>query len=220
VLKNVLKVLAAIPVVIGLFVLIGGLLSRSSWSVQSQIEIAAPPEAVFHYIGDLQTWPGWSAWSAEADATVRWASEPGRPASGVGQVQTWEGERMGSGRRELLEADPLRGIRYRELSNRFEGEGRIQLERIAGGTRVTWSHSGDVGNNLPARLFVKAFEKEALAPALERSLAKLKPLVETLQPAQLDPDPSTVDAPPAPPPGHHDHGLLGHDDEEDGPHEH
>ena len=200
--KTALRLLAAIPVVIGLIVIVGGLLVRPNWHSEASLEIRAAPEAVFHYVGDLHTWPGWSAWNAEADPTVKWTDE-GQVTTGVGQVVRWEGESMGKGRREVIEADPTTGLRYLERSNSFHGTGHIRLERISGGTRVTWTHEGNVGWNLPARLFLKTFEK-ALQPALEQSLKRLKPLVETLQPARL-PEETPPTAAPAPPAAPHDH---------------
>lgn len=167
-------------------VVVGGLLLRSQWRVETAVFVAAPPEAVFHYVDDLRSWSGWTLWNSDTDPTAQWEFNDHLP--GPGQSMSWHGDRLGDGRLEIVEANPRTGIRYVERIGRFDGAGAILLVLEQGGTRVTWTDTGDVGWNLPARFAVRTIETE-LQPELAKALARLKSLAEATQPGRLSPAP-------------------------------
>jgi hypothetical protein len=156
--RNVIVVLAAL-----LVVLVGtAFLLPSRFAVERSTVIAAPADSIYRRVATPRTWATWSSWTVRRDSTLVYTYAG--PESGVGAVMRFRARQMGSGELEIVEAVPGRAVGY-EL--RFVGadmkvHGRVTLHGVAGGTRVTWRDSGDLGGNVLLRYLV---------PALNRNLA-------------------------------------------------
>jgi carbon monoxide dehydrogenase subunit G len=147
-----------------------------AWRVEQQIVIAAPPAKVHAMLFDLKRWQEWSVWTRALDPLLRNTYEG--PQDGVGARWLWLGPTMGRGQIVIVASDPERGI---ELDQAIESEmvnshATLSLTREGEGTRVTWIDEG----TLPPVVggFFRATVEQELASNLERSLQKLKALLE------------------------------------------
>lgn len=73
----------------------------SDYTVERSLRIEASASEVYAEVADLARWQEWSAWGRSNDAAATWLVEG---AAGLGQVAQWEGEQVGHGRLELVEA--------------------------------------------------------------------------------------------------------------------
>ena len=92
-----------------LIVLIGLFLPRT-WTVERSRLVRATPERVQKELEDLRTWPSWTPWSKERDATLAVTFDG--PERGTGARMSWEGQRLGFGSLTLTNAHPGAGIEY------------------------------------------------------------------------------------------------------------
>lgn len=171
-----MKPLLAVLLLVAAVVAIGPAFLDSTWNVTRQVEIGAPPAQVAPLVADLKRWQEWVSWSGPNDAaTVTYEG----PAAGPGAKMAWQA-RMTKGALTVTAADPERGV---EFDLAFEGgavtgKGAIALEPTpAGGTRVTWSDSGDLGDVYFRRIQTVMMDS-TLGGAFAANLARLKDLVE------------------------------------------
>lgn len=150
-------------VVLGIAVLffaamIAGLFMPSTFAVERAATIVAPPERVYERFATPRTWAEWSAWNVAADSTLRFVYEG--PASGPGAVMKWSGRRMGNGTLRITDARPHATVRYevRVAETPVVVRGHVRLAPADGGTRVTWSDSGEVGRNPVMRLMLPVID--------------------------------------------------------------
>ena len=134
--KTLEKILIAILVVLFLLVIIAFLLP-SKWSVSRSIVIEAPISAIHPHIDNLKKWNEWAPWTTDLDPTLKYVYSG--PESGEGAMESWEGQKVGSGSLTITRSDPETGITY-TLS--FSGEhnpseGTISYEKTNGETLVT-----------------------------------------------------------------------------------
>jgi hypothetical protein len=171
--KTLLVVLLALAVLLA----IAGFFLPTQWRVERSIAIRASPDAIFPLISNLKAWEGWSPWNRDMDPTLQISYEG--PASGVGAISRWTGEKIGRGRLEVTASDPARGIVY-DLSmegGAFRAQGSIMLEAQTGGTKVTWAGSGQVGMNPIGRYFVLLLDP-MIGSDLMQGLDTLKERIE------------------------------------------
>jgi carbon monoxide dehydrogenase subunit G len=172
--KKVLRVAAW--VVAGLLVVVfgGGLLLSPKWEVARSRVIAAPPESIHAYVGDLEKWPVWSPFEKEDPAIV---IECWQPSAGVGAKRSWRSEKVGNGSQTITASDPAKGLTIRLDIEGFPSFDAIfDYEPVSGGTRVTWTDRGDAGGNPLNRWFSKLMEP-MMGPTFERGLADLDAVV-------------------------------------------
>ena len=177
--------------VVSLVMLVGLFLLPTHWSVERQVEIAAPPERVFAELDDLRAWRRWSPWqeSAYPGLVFKYAGPP----RGAGAEVSWNSEATGDGRLRIEVSTPPRELVF---SMAFQ-QGRINARdtlRLAplpdGRTRVTWSDEGSLGRTLLGRLSLPVIER-SMGRDLERGLAQLAAVVEG-RPLPLSPSPSAT----------------------------
>jgi hypothetical protein len=170
------KILVAIAVLILLLVVIGIFLPRE-WSVSRSILIAAPTDKIHPYTSTPSRYREWFDWEEMSDPTL--VVETGGPVSGKGAWYSWKGEKAGSGRLTITDADPATGI-YLELaieSDTPNAKGSILYTAADGGaTRVTWSEGGELPPVLGG--YLKGYVEEVCGKAFDGGLAKLKSAVE------------------------------------------
>lgn len=174
---SVLKSFLVCVAVLAAFMMVTGLFLPSAWHVDRSILIEASPETIHRYVATPALWAEWCPWPGDgASPAVGFAG----PASGVGAALLWDGEESGGGSLTITHSDPRRGVAYdlRTESPSLEAVGSLALSPEAGGTRVTWSSSGDVGGN-PFRRFLTLCYGGLMGPRFERGLADLKRRVES-----------------------------------------
>jgi hypothetical protein len=127
-----------------LVLLLAGFVLPDTVAIERSLVVAAEPRAIHQPLTTLATWPTWSAWNVQADPTVTfWFSGPAR---GRGARWGWKGEKFSEGTLEIVEDDEDAGLRYLvTMANGFTAGGRIALEPVAGGTRVTWTDTIPLG---------------------------------------------------------------------------
>ncbi len=161
----------ALAALMALFVL-AGILMPGRFEVCRAARIDAPPELVFPLLNDLSAWDRWTPWG-EIDSRME------GPATGPGARRTWDDPRMGAGSLEIVASSPPASLRYLvEVEGgaiRFEGSFEVAPE--AGGSRVTWTESADLGWN-PLLGWTAGNMEESQGEQLEKSLERLRELAE------------------------------------------
>jgi uncharacterized protein YndB with AHSA1/START domain len=127
--------------IIGLFVYAAT--KPDAFRVQRSATIPAPPQAVFDQIADFHNWLAWSPWEKIDPNLKRTYSGP---ASGVGAVYEWVGNKnVGQGRMEIKEAVPgSRVLIQLDFLKPFEAHNTAEfvLEPKGSDTHVTWAMTG------------------------------------------------------------------------------
>ncbi|EPG72623.1 polyketide cyclase/dehydrase and lipid transport [Leptospira fainei serovar Hurstbridge str. BUT 6] len=142
-LKQILKVGAAIIVVLIIAVLLLAANKSNTLRVERSIEIKAPPEKIFVLINNLQSWRSWSPYEKLDPAMKRTLTGP---ISGKGAIYEWNGNsNIGKGRMEIIEStEPSKvGIKL-DFLEPFEAHNTAEFTLKSGGdsTKVTWMMSG------------------------------------------------------------------------------
>jgi uncharacterized protein YndB with AHSA1/START domain len=110
--------------------------------VQRATRIHAPPERIFAAINDFHRWSAWSPWERMDPAMTRRFSGA---ASGKGAVYAWEGNKVGAGRMEILDATSPSLIRIKlDFIKPFEGHNTAEftLRPDGDGTDLRWAMFG------------------------------------------------------------------------------
>ena len=143
--KKLLIVAGAVAVLLGGFAAFVALQPGDYKVVRSEV-LAAAPGAVFPHVNELRKWNDWSPW-AEKDPDAK--NEFEGPASGVGAVFRWAGNReVGRGSMTIMESRPSEYLRLRlEFVEPFPDACDVEFAFKAegAGTRVTWTMSGHHG---------------------------------------------------------------------------
>lgn len=171
------KILVVLAVLVAAFLLVGFLLP-SKWKVERSILINAPSTAVYPLVANFKTgWPQWSSFDNE-DPTIQY--NYAGPDQGVGATRSWVSKKMGDGSQVITAADPASGVGFQlqMAKNGFLLDGRIAFEPAGNSTKVTWTDSGEVGNNLFFRYMASLMDK-MMGRTFEKSLAELKEKAET-----------------------------------------
>jgi len=160
--------------------LIASLLMPSKWHVERTVVVKAKGDTLAPIIATPKRWQEWAAWNNKMDPESRW--EYSGPESGVGAVMSWKGPKMGEGVLTITQVDPAKGVFYKmvmEKGTPAEGGFAFTAEKD-GTTKVVWTDEGDMGMNLPGRLFVPMMEK-MLSEHFDIGLKNLQGLAEAAQ---------------------------------------
>jgi len=137
------KVLAAIVVVLIVAVLVFAATKPDTFRVQRASSVNAPPEQIFALINDLHRWRAWSPYEKKDPAMKRTLSGA---AHGKGAVYEWEGNKdVGKGRMEITDAAPPSRVRIKlDFVRPFEAHNIVEftLEPNGHSTKVTWAMHG------------------------------------------------------------------------------
>ncbi len=165
-------------VLIGLFIIVTvvGFLLPSDYDVERSIVIQGDGPAVFPYINNLQKWQAWTPWNKEKYPSM--TQTYSGPEEGVGAKSAWKDPESGSGNLEIKTSDPEKGITY-DLA--FEGysmsQGRIAMETVEGGVKVTMGMKGEMGGN-PYTKYFGLLMDSAMGGEFEEGLNSLKTVIE------------------------------------------
>ena len=138
----VFKILLILLVLIALFLIVAAF-QPSDFRITRNGLIAAPPPVVFGQVNDLRKWEEWSPW-AKLDPAMKQTYDG--PATGVGAVSTWVGNKqVGEGKMTIVESRPFDLIRielefYKPMAATNETEFHFAPEGDQ--TRVVWSMTG------------------------------------------------------------------------------
>jgi hypothetical protein len=171
------KILIAIAVVIVLLLIF--IATRpGTYRVTRATTIAAPPVVVYAQIADFHRWKAWSPWEKlDPAAKVTYAG----PTSGTGAAYAWVGnDKMGEGKMLITEAKPGQEVDIKlDFIKPFEATSStvFGLEPAAGGTKVTWSMTGE--NNFMLKAFSLFNDMDAtVGKDFENGLSAMKGVAE------------------------------------------
>ncbi|NNL05877.1 MAG: hypothetical protein HKO85_11370 [Xanthomonadales bacterium] len=168
----------------------GALLLPREVRVERSIEIARPVGTVFTLLNRFETFPAWSPWSVR-DPNVSYTISG--PEAGPDARVEWSGDPrlVGAGWMEISDSQPNSMIRYTlEMDEKRQASGVFQIQRMAGGARVTWTFDTDLvkGQGLYAGLMSRYFGllfDRWIGPDFERGLDGLKRYAEALPTADF-----------------------------------
>lgn len=178
------KVFYSIVIVLTLFVT-GGLLLPRTAHVERSIEIERPAATVFAVLNGFESFASWSPMLVR-DPDV--ALVLSGPSSGVGARLEWEGDPrlVGRGWQEIVVSEPVSRVSMRMAVDQLgAAESSYLVDRIGGGTRLTWTFDTDlvegqgIFGGLLARYFGLFFDKW-IGSDFEQGLDRLKLFLESL----------------------------------------
>ena len=168
----------AIVIAVALVAVLGLAVTKpDSFRVERSTVIKAPPERIYPLISDLKGFNTWNPFlRKEPSAKLAYSG----PSAGVGAAYTWDGDKSGAGRMEIVDARPgqkvaakLDFMRPMEAHNRVE----FDLQPQADGTRVTWAMSGPMP--FVSKLFTVFMDMDRMVGGdFADGLANLKALAE------------------------------------------
>lgn len=169
------KLVIAFSVVMAGIVAIGFNLP-DDYEVKRSIVIEAAPEEIYPEVVNLKAWSSWGVWF-QRDPNMQ--IEYGGPDRAIGMYTRWESDSQGHGEMEITELAHNRKVVYalRFPDYEMDSSGKIVLEQIPDGTRVTWLDSGEVGDN-PVNRYIALMIDEMIGPDFETGLENLKTVVE------------------------------------------
>jgi hypothetical protein len=173
--KKILLVLLAVVAAFLLFVAT----RPAQYRIERSAVVRAPAAVAYGKVVDFRNWPGWSPWAhLDPNMKVDYAG----PESGPGSVYHWKGnDKVGEGRMTITGAKPAEEIDIRlEFIKPWEQTSQTVFTFRpdgAGGTKVTWSMSGD--RDFVGKLFGVFMDMDGMVgPDFEKGLAALKKLAE------------------------------------------
>jgi hypothetical protein len=176
--KPMLKILIAIPTIIVVFLIIVAT-RPSNYRVARSIVIAAPQDAVFPFMNELQKWEAWNPWG-KADPNMKLTYSG--PASGVGANYSWAGNKeAGEGHATITESRPGESVKYKmEFFKPMSGSSEMEFTFKPQGnqTEVTMTVTGE--KNFMAKAFCLFVSMDKMIGGkFEKALADLKVIVES-----------------------------------------
>jgi len=170
-----MKMLLKIVLILVVLILAVGVFLPDTWEVEVKSTMTADVAAVHAQLSDLRNWNSWSAWNDRKDPTLKMEYT----GTGVGSVETWTAEELGTGRMEITASDPATGVEY---FIEFEGmaerlNGKFTYATQGDTVEVTWTGWGDTGGMPWDNVMMKVFLPMVRAD-FEESLVGLKAKVE------------------------------------------
>ena len=165
--------------------LAAGFLLPHSVQVERSIEIERPPATVHGLVDGFATFPAWSPWM-ERDPDMQYSISD--PPTGVGARFAWRGDprQVGAGEQVVVTSIPYRTVEVRIDSDQLgTAHTRFDVERLAGGARLTWRHETDLlqAEGFINRIFARyfgLFYARWVDRDLEQGLSRLARFAETL----------------------------------------
>jgi hypothetical protein len=170
-----------ISFVVILIVLLGiGFLLPREVHVERTTTIDAPAEVVFGLTNDLHQYEKWTPWGKDRDPTI--VLEYGGAPAGKGAWYTWESEKLGAGKLEIVDSESSKSVLMLLTSREVGGTAAnvaFNLEPIDSdlSTKVTWAFDADMGD-WPLKRYVGLFMDKMLGGDFEKGLANMKAVAE------------------------------------------
>lgn len=169
------KIIYGVLAIVVVAVLVG-LALPGEYKVERNILVNAPPQDIYPKLVDLKAWPEWGVWfKRDPNIQISYAG----PDRAIGMRSEWISETQGNGEMEITQLEFNRRLVYSLYFPEYDmgSTGEFTLEPIDGATRVTWTDSGDVGNNPINKYFVLMMDS-MIGPDFEMGLQNLKTIVE------------------------------------------
>ncbi|OAN69317.1 hypothetical protein A8B78_05605 [Jannaschia sp. EhC01] len=170
------NILIGLVALVAVAALVGMFLPRYV-SVERDVVVDAPPEAVFPHVASLQAFSEWSPWGdLDPDMVLTYSG----PEEGVGNVMEWTSEHpnVGNGRQEILEVVENESVRTAlDFGDMGTAEAWWRLTPEGDGTRVVWGLTADMGSGPVGRWFGLMMDGWVGAD-YERGLGRLQAIVE------------------------------------------
>lgn len=131
----------------------------AEFRVERSLVVNAPADSIRAFISDFHRWTLWSPYEAMEPNMKR--SYDG-PSSGTGAVYSWVGEKVGTGRMEILGVNSAKVVIKLDFTSPFEAHNTAEflLEPQGDATRVTWAMSGP--NNFVSKVMGVFFSMDAM----------------------------------------------------------
>ena len=140
---KILRILVVIVVVIAAIFFIGAMFLPNSYTISRSQLINAPDSVVYNNVTNFNNFLKWNPWSRmEPSASVEVTGTAGKP----GHLYKWQGEKLGQGFMQIKEVQPYSATDFLlvfEEPFRSEAQCHFDFEETSGGTKVTWSMSGE-----------------------------------------------------------------------------
>jgi uncharacterized protein YndB with AHSA1/START domain len=175
-----MKLIRALLIIAGILLaalLIVPLFSPSTAEVSAEIEIALDPSEIFPLVASFNHRDAWDPWVTNDSTTVVTINpKPGY----VGSTYTWEGDRIGTGRMEVIEVKENRYILSSLWFGDVETPSRVEwtFEPVDGGTRLIWAFSQET--KYPIGRLGIMFGKGFLKKSFETGLVNLRAYLESI----------------------------------------
>lgn len=154
-------------------------------NVQRSIEIQRPVSTVFSMVNGFESFAAWSPLLVRDPAMQYRVSGPD---TGVGARLQWQGDprQVGSGWQEITYSEPYRLVKAKlQLEQQSISQTYFHVERLAGGSRLTWGFDADLtagkglAGGIMARWFGLFFDRW-IGADYEEGLRRLKRFAESL----------------------------------------
>lgn len=153
--------------------------------VERSIEIQRPVSTVFSMVNGFESYAAWSPW-LERDPAMQYRVSG--PDTGTGARLEWQGDprQVGSGWQEITYSEPYRLVKTDiQLEQQSVAQTYFHIERVAGGSRLTWGFDTDLtagkglAGGILARWFGLFFDRW-IGADYEQGLSQLKQFAESL----------------------------------------
>jgi effector-binding domain-containing protein/uncharacterized protein YndB with AHSA1/START domain len=187
-----MKALKIILIIVGVLVaaiLIVPLFSPATAEVSAEIDIALEPSQIFPGVASFSDREAWDPWvSQDSTAEVSIQSEKGY----VGSTYAWKGEKVGSGKMEVVSVKENQYIESSLWFGEVETPSLVEwsFEEVDGGTHVKWSFAQETA--WPIQRLGMMMGKVFLKQSFELGLANLKEYMESMPQSQSSLSPITV----------------------------
>jgi hypothetical protein len=177
--KKVLLGLAGAVIIVALVVVGIALTKPTTFKVERQTVVSAPPSAIFPNLEDFRRFGAWSPWEKLDPNLKRTFSGPPK---GIGSSYAWSGnDAVGEGKMTITDVRPNERVEVKlEFLKPMESTNTTvwALEPTESGTRVTWTMEGP--NSFAGRVFSVFADLDAMVGKdFETGLANLKRISET-----------------------------------------
>ncbi len=180
-----MKIVRILLIIAGLLlaaVFIIPLFSPATAEVGAETVIDRDPAVIFPMVASFEHRELWDPWATSDTTTVVSIM----PVTGfVGSTYSWEGEKIGTGRMQVIAVDPPRSITSHLWFGDLESPSTVEwtFEPVEGGTKVTWTFSQETG--YPVERLAMMFGKVFLKQSFDHGLRNLKELMESMPPQGL-----------------------------------
>lgn len=182
--RKIMKALRIILIIIGALVaamFIIPLFAPATTVVSAETEIALEPSRIFPLVASFKQREAWDPWVA-MDSTTRVTIDS--KEGYLGSTYTWEGEKLGTGKMEVISVTGNKTIQSSLWFGDVEEPSLVEwrFDPVEGGTHVTWSFKEETA--YPFERLGMMFGKIFLKQSFESGLARLKEFAESM-PSQV-----------------------------------